>query len=259
MTTAPLSQTAFARPARLLALPLILLAAWEVIARAGLVDPHLLPALEHVISRGEAEIANGELLTALGASLARDLAGFAIGASLGTASGLLLGFSHLAQRLFGPTLRVHRQIALFAWVPLIAVWFGAGEAGKIAFIALAAFQPSLINTWRGVLDIPARFRELAAVLTFSRLDFLRFIALPAILPAIFTGLKAALIYAWQVTIGAELFMTIAPGIGGVMMQGRQLFQMDLVLLTILLLGVIGAGFNLIANLGETLLLRRRTS
>ena len=259
MSALTLTTNSLARPARLLALPFALLVAWEASARLGLVDPHLLPALEDVFSRGRAEIANGELLTALGASLARDLVGFAIGASIGTAAGLILGFSRLAQRLLGPSLRVHRQIALFAWVPLIAVWFGAGETGKIAFIALAAFQPSLINTWRGVLDIPARYRELAAVLTFGRLDFLRFIALPATLPAIFTGLKAALIYAWQATIGAELFMTIAPGIGGVMMQGRQLFQMDLVLLTILLLGVIGAGFNLIANLGETLLLRRRTS
>ncbi|RUW44840.1 hypothetical protein EOA32_35685 [Mesorhizobium sp. M1A.F.Ca.ET.072.01.1.1] len=46
-------------------------------------------------------------------------------------------------------LLVHRQIALFAWVPLISMWFGGGEAGKVVFIALAAFQPTLINTWRG--------------------------------------------------------------------------------------------------------------
>jgi sulfonate transport system permease protein len=156
-------------------------------------------------------------------------------------------------------LRVHRQIALFAWVPLIAVWVGAGETGKVTFIALAAFQPSLVNTWRGVQDIPLKYRELASVLTFGRADYVRFIAVPAALPAIFTGLKAALIYAWQATVAAELFMIIAPGLGGVLMEGRQLFQMDLVLFTILLLGVIGAAFNLLAAAGETLLLRQRTS
>lgn len=244
---------------RAAALPLALLAIWEASTRLGLVDRHLLPPLEDVLARGWSESRNGDFVTALGASLARDLLGFAIGAVIGTASGLALGFLPPVQAIFGPSLRVHRQIALFAWVPLIAVWFGAGETGKEAFIALAAFQPSLINSWRGVREIPDRFRELAAVLTFSRLDFLRFVGLPALLPAIFTGVKAALIYAWQATIGAELFMTIAPGIGGVMMQGRQLFQMDLVLLTILLLGLVGAGFNILAGWGETLLLRRRTS
>ncbi|HVJ43419.1 MAG TPA: ABC transporter permease subunit [Dongiaceae bacterium] len=244
---------------RAVALPLVLLAAWEASSHSGLVDPHLLPPLEDVVARAWNEGRNGDLLTALSASLGRDLAGFVLGAAAGTAAGLLLGFSRFAENLLGPTLRVHRQIALFAWVPLIAVWFGAGEPGKIAFIALAAFQPGLINIWRGVQEIPQRYRELAAVLTFGRLDFLRFVAIPAMLPAIFTGLKAALIYAWQATIGAELFMTIAPGIGGVMMQGRQLFQMDLVLLTILLLGLVGAGFNTLAGLSETLLLRRRLS
>lgn len=253
------AKTRLARVWRALALPLVVLAAWEAGSHSGLVAPHLLPPLEDVAARGWNESRNGDLLTALSASLGRDLAGFVLGAAIGTASGLLLGFSRFAQNLLGPTLRVHRQIALFAWVPLIAVWFGAGEPGKIAFIALAAFQPSLINTWRGAQDIPHRYHELAAVLTFGRLDFLRLVAIPAMLPAIFTGLKSALIYAWQATIGAELFMTIAPGIGGVMMQGRQLFQMDLVLLTILLLGLVGAGFNALAGLSETLLLRRRLS
>jgi sulfonate transport system permease protein len=239
------------------ALPLALLLAWEASAHLGLVDPHFLPPIETVLQRGLVEASQGQLLESLGASLGRDLTGFAIGSVIGIAGGLLLGFSILVRKLFGPILRVHRQIALFAWVPLIAVWFGAGETGKIAFIALASFQPNLINSWNGVAQIPHRYRELAAVLTFSRFDYLRFVALPAALPAIFTGLQAGLIYAWQATIGAELFMTIAPGIGGVMMQGRQLFQMDLVLLTILLLGLIGAGFNTLAALSETHLLRRR--
>lgn len=241
------------------ALPLLLLAAWEAGARLGLVDRHILPPVEAVLQRGWSEVGTGDLIASLTASLGRDLIGFAIGSAVGIAAGLTLGFSSLARRIFGPTLRVHRQIALFAWVPLIAVWFGAGEVGKITFIALAAFQPSLVNSWNGVAQIPHRYRELAAVLTFSRLDYLRFVALPATVPAIFTGLQAALIYAWQATIAAELFMTIAPGIGGVMMQGRQLFEMDLVLLTILLLGLIGAGFNALAALTETHLLRRRIS
>jgi len=247
------------RIGRGLALPVLILVAWETASRTGLVDPKLLPPIEDVISRGWQDFASGTLLAALGASLGRDLIGFVAGAAIGTAAGLLLGFSRIAQRIAGPTLRVHRQIALFAWVPLIAVWVGAGEAGKITFIALAAFQPSLINTWRGVQDIPQKYRELASVLTFGRADYVRFIAVPAALPAIFTGLKAALIYAWQATVAAELFMIIAPGLGGVLMEGRQLFQMDLVLFTILLLGVIGAAFNLLAAAGETLLLRQRTS
>lgn len=232
---------------------------WSAASHLGWVDANFLPAPERVVERAWTQSRHGTLLLDLGASLLRDLSGFAIGSLAGIATGLLLGFSETARRLFGPLLRVHRQIALFAWVPLISVWMGSGEAGKITFIALAAFQPNVTTSWQALRELPQRYRELAAVLTLSRLDFIRFIALPATVPAIFTGLHAGLIYAWQATIAAELFMTIAPGIGGQMMEGRQLFQMDLVLVCILLLGLIGIFFNKSAAFLETILLRRRTT
>lgn len=239
-------------------LPLTLLALWEVASHLGWVDIKFLPPLEDVAVRAIAEFRQGDLILDVLASLGRDLAGFVIGSALGIGAGLVLGFSPLAQKIFGPSLLVHRQIALFAWVPLLSVWFGSGEIGKIAFIAFATFQPNVINSWQGVRDIPAKYVELANVLTFSRLDFVRFVALPGALPSIFTGLHAGLIYAWQATVAAELFMTIAPGIGGRLMEGRQLFQMDLVLLSVLLLGIIGIVFNKLAGIVETRIRIRRT-
>lgn len=236
--------------ARGFVLPLGLLALWEAASHFGWVDIRFLPPLEEVAARAIAEFDQGGLAIDVLASLGRDLAGFVIGSLLGIGAGLVLGFSRLAQKIFGPSLLVHRQIALFAWVPLLSVWFGSGEMGKIAFIAFATFQPNVINTWQGVRDIPGKYVELAAVLTFSRADFIRFVALPGAWPSIFTGLHAGLIYAWQATVAAELFMVIAPGIGGRLMEGRQLFQMDLVLVSILLLGLIGIAFNKLAVLVE---------
>lgn len=236
--------------ARGFVLPLTLLALWEAASRFGWADIKFLPPLEDVADRAIAEFGSGGLAIDVMASLGRDLAGCAIGSVLGVGVGLVLGFSRLAQKVLGPSLLVHRQIALFAWVPLLSVWFGSGEVGKIAFIAFATFQPNVINTWQGVRDIPGKYVELAAVLTFSRGDFIRFVALPGAWPSIFTGLHAGLIYAWQATVAAELFMVIAPGIGGRLMEGRQLFQMDLVLVSILLLGLIGVAFNKLAGLAE---------
>ncbi|MDY0872061.1 ABC transporter permease [Dongia rigui] len=238
-------------------LPVLLLALWQVASVTGFADQNFLPPLQDLATRFLNELRAGTLAEDLGLSLLRDLAGFVIGSLIGVGLGLVLGFSPLAARIVGPSLLVHRQIALFAWVPLISVWFGAGEIGKVAFIAFAAFQPNVINTWQGVAAIPAAHVELARALTFRRLDFIRFIALPGALPAIFTGLHAGLIYAWQATIAAELFMTIAPGLGGRLMEGRQLFQMDLVLVAILLMGVIGIIFNKLAALAERRLVHGR--
>jgi sulfonate transport system permease protein len=218
-------------------LPGSLLLIWEVAAHLRLVDPRFLPPLEIVAARGWSEIRDGSLTSALFASLRRDMIGFVIGASLGLSFGIVIGFSAVARRLFGPLLLAHRQIALFA------------------FIALAAFQPTLMNSWRGVADIPARYRELAAVLSFSRFDFIGMIALPGAMPEIFVGLRSALIYAWIATIGAELLLDIAPGLGGRMNEGQQLFEMDLLVFYLFVLGFVGVLLSLVAVRLETHLIR----
>ena len=253
----PLPLTPVARYLRPLAIPASLLVAWELLARFGVADPRFLPALEQVAARGVAEFNHGGLGSNLLASLERDLIGFVFGAGAGVVLGLVIGFSRLVRRLLSPLLLVHRQIALFAWVPLISLWFGGGETGKVVFIALAAFQPTLINTWQGVASIARNYRELADVLTFGWRDFVWVIAIPGALPQIFTGLHAGLIYAWTATVGAELLLNIAPGLGGRMNEGQHLFQMDLLLMCIFLLGGVGVVFNIVAGTLERRLMRWR--
>jgi sulfonate transport system permease protein len=245
------------RVGQALLVPVLALAVWEVASRFGWADPRLMPPIEAVAGRIWSEVARGGLAGDVAASLARDLSGFAIGASAGVALGLVLGLSRLAERLLGPLFLAYRQVALFAWVPLLAMWFGGGEAGKVAFISLAAFAPSVVNTWRGTRGIPPAQVELAAVLTFGQLDFIRFVAVPGALPAIVTGLRTALIYAWLATVGSELFLNIGPGLGGRMNEGRETFQMDLLLACIVLLGAVGMAFARAASMAEAALLRRR--
>ena len=234
-----------------------LLVAWEVSSRFGLVDAKFLPSLAAVAERGAAELAGGRLLGDIAASLARDLAGFALGSALGVPFGLALGLSRAVDRLVGPTFNAVKQIAIFAWIPLISVWFGVGEEAKIAFIALAAFTPAAVNSWDGARAVPRKLAEVAEVLTFSRRQILVKVAIPAALPSIFIGLHLGLIYAWLATVGAEYFMTVGPGIGGLMTEGREHFQMDLVLLGVLLLGLIGLALNNIATRLEARALRWR--
>jgi sulfonate transport system permease protein len=79
--------------------------------------------------------------------------------------------------------------------------------------------------------------------------------LPSALPSIATGAHLALIYAWVASIGSEYFMTVGPGIGGLIIAGRERFQMDLVILGILILGLVGLAINLGASVIEAHLTR----
>jgi sulfonate transport system permease protein len=239
---------------RAVALPVALLLGWEFASHAGLADPLFLPPLEAVAARAWTEIIDGQLLLDIAMSLGRDIAGFVIAAVVGIPVGLALGLSRGVERVFGPTFSAYRQIALFAWVPLISMWFGTGEEAKIAFVALAACNPIVFNSAEGARSIPAQYREVARVLTFGRLQFLRHVALPGAFPSIVTGLHLGLIYAWLATVGAEFFLNLGPGLGGRINEGRELFQMDLLLLCVLLLGAIGVLRNKLAGLAEARLL-----
>src|SRR4051794_36515909 len=172
------------RALRGVALPLLLLALWEGASKGGLVDSRILPPLEVVGATFAREVASGDLLTNLGASLARDLAGFATGATAGLAVGALLGLSRLADRLLGPSFDGLKQIATFAWIPLISMWFGIGETSKVVFVAVAAFAPVVVNTCEGVRGASEQLVEVGTALRFTRLQLLTRIFLPSALPSI---------------------------------------------------------------------------
>lgn len=228
-------------------LPILLVVVWWAAVRFGWSQSPLLVPVEKVVATGWEQISSGKLFTALGASLKRDLIGFAIGSSAGLAVGALLGLSRLAEKLIGPSFHTLKQISLFAWIPLLSVWFGLGDAAKVAFLSLAAFFPVVLNTFEGIRSVPAELVEVARVLRFSRWQLLRKVILPAAAPSIFAGIHLALIYAWLATLGAEYLLVSGEGIGNLLIDGREHFWMDLVLFGVLVVGLVGFALNWIAT------------
>ena len=239
--------------------PLAIVGVWFLVTHLKLVHPRLLVRPELVVTRVLTEIREGELFEQLAASLRRDLLGFALGSALGLAVGALMGISTFYDRLLGPSFHAAKQVALFAWIPLMSVWLGTDELAKVAFIALSAFYPVVINTHLGIRGTAREHLEVASVFRFSRVQVFRKVILPSALPSIFSGLHLALIYAWLGTIGAEYLLAPGYGIGNLMISGRESFAMDKVLLGVVLIGATGALLNVVATRLETGLLRWRFS
>jgi sulfonate transport system permease protein len=238
-------------------LPTLLLAASEIASHSGMIDPRILPSLELVAQTAVDQVIHEGLLRNLGASLFRDMVGFTLGALIGIVLSTVLGFSRIADRVFMPSFNGLRQIAILAWIPLISIWFGVGEAAKIVFIMAAALIPVLLNTYEGMHGASTQLIEVARALTFTRWQTVIRLFLPSALPSIATGVHLALIYAWVASIGSEYFMSVGPGIGGLIIAGRERFQMDLVTLGIAILGSVGFLINLCASAVEAHLLRWR--
>jgi sulfonate transport system permease protein len=190
-------------------------------------------------------VASGDLPAAIGATLTRACIGWGVGSVLGFSFGLLVGLSVLGRRLMSPLLNGSRQIALFAWIPLLSAWLGNGEAMKIALIALSAFFPVVLHVEAGCRDVPVPFREVGRLFAFDRFTETVFVILPAAAPTIISGLELAFAIAWIGTIGAEYligtgYMNASPdGIGAFLAGARENARMDLVIVGILSLGLIG--------------------
>jgi sulfonate transport system permease protein len=102
--------------------------------------------------------------------------------------------------------------------------------------------PTALNTAQGMRDVPVALREVGGVLTFDPWSMFSCIVLPASVPSIFTGIREGLANAWQTLIAVELFAS-SEGLGFLMSWGRQLFQLDLVLVVVLVVGTIGFALN----------------
>lgn len=225
------------------ALPSAMVLAWALVAHLGLIRSNLLPPIDRVIALPFFDEAGRELWISLAASVLRLVAGFIIGAAAGVALGFTTGMSHIADRTIGPSVHALRQIALFAWIPLLTAWLGNGEMAKIVYIAMSAFFPAALNAHEGVSNVPSQYLDVASVLRLSRWTRITRLLLPGALPSIFVGIQFALITAWLGTVGAEYAMGTGRGIGSFIEAGREHFRMDVVILGVLVLALVGYAIN----------------
>jgi len=216
---------------------------WVWAASTGRWNPHLLVPPQQLAIGFAQSARNPELWLALGTSLARLAAGFLLGSIAGIAVGVAVGCSRFAERLITPSLDSVRQVALFAWIPLLTAWFGDGDAAKVILIALAAFFPAALNAQSGCRQAPAALLEVGRVLEFDALTRLRRIILPSARPSIAAGLQIALTSAWIGTIGAEYLIDQGAGLGVFLASARMDNRMDVVIVCIVLLGFTGCALS----------------
>ncbi|MCW2318777.1 sulfonate transport system permease protein [Rhodoblastus acidophilus] len=239
-----------------LAVPLLLAALWIFCARYSWIPDQILPAPAAVWQTLREGCADGSLRDATLISLQRVLAGFGIGAGAGVLVGGLLGASRTLRSYIEPFFLAFNQVPHIAWMPVLMVLFGIGEALKIIIIAWAAFMPAALCALQGVRDVPEGFRELGRALMLDRRATFCTIVLPSALPSIFTGLREGLAHAWQALVAAELLASFE-GLGYLMAYGRQLFQLDVVLAAMAIIALIGVAFHVLLRMAETRLRRWR--
>jgi len=218
-------------------LPALALLAMEIAGRLGWVAPNLLPTPSDVL-RALFELGARTVAGHVVASTARVGAGFAIGAAAALAMGSLVGLSKTARSLLDPSFQALRAIPSLAWVPLLLLWLGIGEAPKLAMIAIGAFFPVYMGVVAGVRGVDRKLVEVARLMRLGPVTLVRRVLLPAALPSVMTGLRNGLSLAWMFMVAGEL-IAASSGLGYLLTDGRETSRADLVLAAIALLAMLG--------------------
>jgi NitT/TauT family transport system permease protein len=172
------------------------------------------------------------------ASMSRVYGGFAIALAVALPLGLMIGRIPLVRQLLDPSLQVLRPIPVTAWLPLAMIMFGLGPRSAFFLVCLGAFYPILINTIFGVRSVDPRLFEAASMLGCTGSAQFFKVVLPASLPAIFTGLRLGLGFAWVVIVVGEM-TGVQTGLGAIIMEARQLSRTEIVICGMIVIGIAG--------------------
>ncbi len=229
----------------------LLLGAWESVARSGIVSPVVFPAPSAAVLSTLARIPLIDIASHVAISLGRIVCGFMLGAMLGITIAIAAGWYRILGNLMRPVIEMLRPIPPLAWIPMAIVWFGLGEPSKIFVIFLGAFFPILTNAYRGIAGIDPVLIRAAQTMDVHGIGLLMKIALPAAMPDIATGLRVGWGLGFGVLVAAEL-IAAESGMGFMIMNARQFGEVGVIIFGILLIGAC----NLVTDWGLAMLIRR---
>ena len=222
-------------------------------AKGMQMEPIWLPAPEAVVSRlievSKQGYQNFTLLEHLYWSLFRVIVGFALGALVGIPLGYAMGLSDWFRGWFDPIVEFMRPVPPLALIPLVIIWAGIGESGKIILLFLAALWIMTISARAGVSGVAISKVHAAYSLGASKWQLMRHVIVPNSLPEIFTGARVAMGVCWGTVVAAEL-VAAEKGAGMMIMVASRFQLTDIVLMGIILIGIIGYGIDILMRKAE---------
>ena len=220
------------------ALPLALLAAWEVASRLAWLSPRYFPAPTTIAATLAQGLAGGDLWVDVGITLGRLGAAFALAAVLAVPLGLGMGLWRPLRALFEAPVALLYPLPKIALLPLLLVSLGVGEPAFVLTGAVTAFFQILISTAAGVRAIDPTLIEVGKSYGASRLALFGKVLLPAALPAILTGLRLGLGLALITVIAVE-FVTAKSGLGHLVFRQWQMLLTAEMFAGLAVIGAIG--------------------
>ncbi len=218
---------------------LLIIGLWEAAAALQWIDPFIMSSPSRIVRTIGSLYNDGVLFMHIGVTLWETVAGFSLGTLLGIGIAIVLWWSPVVARTLDPYLVVLNSLPKIALGPVIIIWVGAGEGAIITMALLISVIVTVLSVLNGFMDVSEEKIMLMRTFGAKRLQILSMVILPASVPSIISALKINIGMTWVGVIVGEYLVSKA-GLGYLIVYGGQVFKLDLVMASILILAVVAA-------------------
>ncbi|MCR4436434.1 MAG: ABC transporter permease [Clostridiales bacterium] len=212
---------------------------WELAARYKIIDAFITSQPSRVLKTLVNLYARGELLRHVGITCLETVIGFTSATVLGTATAIALWWSDFLAKVMEPYLVVLSSLPKIALGPIFIVWIGAGPAAIIVMTLAISIIVAILEVLNGFLSVDQEKIKLVKTFGARKLQVFTKVVLPASFPTIINALKVNVGLSWVGVIMGE-FLVSKAGLGYLIVYGGQVFQLDLVMTSVLILAIAAA-------------------
>lgn len=211
---------------------------WEVLAKMGKIDSFITSQPSRIV-KTFANLSSNNLLEHLRITCVETLVGFSFGSVLGVVVAIILWWFPFASKVSEPFLVILNSLPKIALGPIIIIWVGAGMPAIIVMALSISLIVTILDILNGFINTDKEKIKMAKTFNANRLQILMQIIVPANLQTFFNTLKVNIGLSLVGVISGE-FLVSKGGLGYLIVYGGQVFQLDLVMTSVIILAVVAA-------------------
>lgn len=238
-----------------IAILVVFIALWELAGSLGWINTFIVSSPSRVVETIIRLYSNGELFTHIGVTMLETIAGFVIGTIIGTLIAILMWWSPTLSRILDPYMVVLNALPKIALGPILIVWVGADMGSIIVMALLISTIVTIMTVLTGFNEISTEKQLLMRTLGANRMQTFMKVVLPASIPTIVSALKLSVGMSWVGVIVGEYLVSKA-GLGYLIVYGGQVFKLDLVMASIVILCLLAALMYYLVSIIEKWLLKK---
>lgn len=231
---------------------IVFIALWEVLAQFKIIDPFLTSSPSRILSSLISFIKEGTLLSHILITCYETILGFTLGTVLGAIIAIILWAFPFTSKVLDPYLVVLNALPKVALAPIVIFWVGNGMTAIIVIALLISIVTTIITVLTGFNEVDRGKLKLMQTLQATKFQTLRYLIFPANIQVIISALKINVGLSWVGVIMGE-FLVARKGLGFLIVYGGQISQLDMVMMSIVILSIIAfIMYKLVAKLEEKL-------